>query len=105
MSLEINIQNFTESLNSNNLFIVDVWTPTCTSCKTYSPIFDLVSTEVGDEIIMGKMNGITNREIASEYGIRSVPTTLFFKNGKLLDKKVGPLTKEQLTESISNYNI
>lgn len=101
--IDINKENFNENLNSDKLFVVDVWTTTCTSCKTYAPIFESVSNEV-DGVVMAKMNGVENRDIASEYGIRSVPTTLFLKNGQLLDKKIGPMTKDQLISEIKKYN-
>lgn len=101
--IDINKDNFNENLNSDKLFVVDVWTTTCTSCKTYAPIFESVSNEM-DGVVMAKMNGVENRDIASEYGIRSVPTTLFLKNGQLLDKKIGPMTKDQLISEIKKYN-
>lgn len=104
MSLEINSNNFDTNLNSGSLFVVDVWTTTCTSCKTYAPIFDTVASEKQD-VIMGKMNGVENREIASRYGIRSVPTTLFLKNGQLLEQKVGPLTKDQLLNEVEKLSV
>ncbi len=101
--IDINKENFNENLNSDKLFVVDVWTTTCTSCKTYAPIFESVSNEM-EGVVMAKMNGVENRDIASEYGIRSVPTTLFLKNGQLLDKKIGPMTKDQLISEIKKYN-
>lgn len=104
MTIEINNENFKQNLNSDKLFVVDVWTTTCVSCKSYAPIFESVSEDIGDNVVMAKMNGMDNRDIAAEYGIRSVPTTLFLKNGTLLDKKVGPLTKDQLVEEISKHN-
>lgn len=104
MTIEINNENFKENLNSDKLFVVDVWTTTCVSCKSYGPIFEDVSNNISDNVVMAKMNGMDNREIAAEYGIRSVPTTLFLKNGNLLEKKVGPLTKEQLIEEISKHD-
>jgi thioredoxin 1 len=101
--IDINKDNFNENLNSDKLFVVDVWTTTCTSCKTYAPIFESVSNEM-EGVVMAKMNGVENRDIAAEYGIRSVPTTLFLKNGQLLDKKIGPMTKDQLISEIKKYN-
>ena len=100
MTIEVNKENFEQNKSNNNLFVIDVWTTTCTSCKTYSPIFESVSDQ-HEDVVMGKMDGMVNRDIAAEYSIRSVPTTLFLKGGVLLEKKVGPLTSKELNETIN----
>ena len=103
MSKEFTDSNFeTEVLNSETLVMVDFWAVWCGPCKTLSPIIDELSTEYVEKVKIGKLNVDENSEISTKYGIRSVPTLLFFKNGEIIDKKVGAVSKTSLQEKINS---
>jgi thioredoxin 1 len=82
----------TEVLNSKGLVLVDFWAPWCGPCKQIAPVLDELSVEK-DNIKVVKINVDDNPEVASEFGIRSIPTLILFKDGKKVDTKLGSLSK------------
>ncbi len=93
--LELSSANFQQKvLENENISVVYFWAVWCGPCRTTAPVFKkLAKTEVGNTTY-GKVNVDESPEIATKYGIRSIPTLLFFKDGKLIDKHVGGFTKE-----------
>lgn len=93
--LEITNENFQETvLDNENVSVVYFWAVWCGPCRTAAPVFKkLAKTEVGNTTY-GKVNVDESPEIATKYGIRSIPTLLFFKDGKLVDRHVGSFSKE-----------
>ncbi|MDR0681136.1 MAG: thioredoxin [Dysgonamonadaceae bacterium] len=102
MAMQITEANFEELLNGEKPFVVDFWAEWCGPCKMISPIVDELAAEYEDQIVIGKVNVDENENLSIEYGIRSIPTLLFFKNGKLVDKFVGAILKETLEEKIKS---
>lgn len=101
MVTELNSNNFTETINQENkLILVDFWAPWCGPCKIIAPILDEISANVGENITISKLNVDDNPEIAAQFGIRNIPTLLFFKNGEIIDKTVGVSTKSNLENKI-----
>lgn len=100
MALEITKSNFAETLTKNNITVVDFWAQWCGPCKMLGPIVDQLSDENTD-VTIGKVDIDTNMELAVEYGIRGVPTMIFFKNGEIVDKVVGVKSKNELQEKIN----
>jgi len=103
MAQELNSSNF-ESLviKSDKPVLVDFWAEWCGPCKMISPLIDKVSSEVGDSAFVGKVDVDSNQDLAREYGIQSIPTLLFFKNGEIKDKIVGAsVTPDLLKEKLS----
>jgi thioredoxin len=100
MAVQITDANFKEYLAGDKPVVVDFWAEWCGPCRMISPIVDELSQEYDGEIIIGKVNVDENDEISAEYGIRNIPTLLFFKNGELMDKHVGAATKATLDEKI-----
>ena len=82
-----------EVLKSNLPVIVDFWAEWCGPCKMLTPILEELSNEMKNEINVVKVNLDENQDLAMKYSIRSIPTLLLFKDGNLLDTKVGLLPK------------
>lgn len=100
MALEVTDSNFAEVLEQNNITVVDFWAPWCGPCRMLGPIVDQLSEENTD-IAIGKVNIDENIDSAVKYGIRGVPTLVFFKNGEIVDKVVGVKSKAELQEKIN----
>ena len=82
--------------------IVDFWAEWCGPCKQIGPILEEISKEKKDTLKILKLNIDENPETPNKYGIRGIPTLMLFKEGKLIDTKVGSLPKSALTEWIDN---
>lgn len=85
-------------ISSPGLVLVDFWAEWCGPCKMMSPILDELSTEFENKIKIFKINIDHNRITASQYGIRSIPTLILFKEGKPLSSKVGVLSQSSLAQ-------
>lgn len=100
MVKDINDSDFLETIKSAEKVLVDVWAPWCGPCKMLSPIVEEVSKELPNVVVV-KMNADDNKDVAVQYGIRSIPTLLFFKNGELADKNVGLVLKNVIIDKIN----
>ena len=96
--------NFETIINDTKPVIVDFHALWCGPCKVQSPILKELATELGDRIRVIKIDVDQNKELADRYQIRSVPTLIVFKNGKLVWRQSGVVSKNQLL-SILNQNI
>lgn len=99
--LELTNDNFqTSVLKNKNISVVYFWAVWCGPCRMAAPVFKkLAKTEIGNTTY-AKVNVDESPEIATKYGIRSIPTLLFFKDGELVDKHVGSFTKELVGRKI-----
>ena len=101
-TVEITDGNFEKLvLKSEKLVIVDFWAEWCGPCKAITPILDEISNEFGDKVLIGKVNVDEVKEIPVKYGIRSIPTLLFFSNGEITRQEVGLQSKQTLVDSIT----
>ncbi|MDR1720587.1 MAG: thioredoxin [Dysgonamonadaceae bacterium] len=100
MALQITDANFEELLNSEKPLIVDFWAEWCGPCRMISPIIDELATAYGEQVNIGKVNVDENDEIVGRYGIRNIPTVLYFKNGAVADKFVGAAQKSVLEDKL-----
>ena len=98
MAKEFNDNNINEIIQSGKPVVVDFWAEWCGPCKMVSPIISQLAEEYDGRMVVGKCNVEECEEIAAEYGIRNIPTILFFKNGQLADKFVGAASKAKLQE-------
>ena len=100
MALNITDSNFQELLAEGKPVVMDFWAPWCGPCKMVGPIIDELATEYEGKVIIGKCDVDENGDVAGEYGIRNIPTVLFFKDGKLVDKQVGSAPKSAYVAKI-----
>ena len=100
MALEITDSNFQEILAEGKPVVMDFWAPWCGPCKMVGPIIDELATEYEGTVSIGKCDVDENGDVAAEYGIRNIPTVLFFKNGELVDKQVGSAPKSAYVAKI-----
>ncbi|MDR1103560.1 MAG: thioredoxin [Tannerella sp.] len=82
-------ENFNEVLNEGMPLVLDFWAGWCGPCRAIAPIIDGLASEYDGKVIIGKVNVDENNEIVSRYGIRNIPTVMFFKDGQSVDKQVG----------------
>lgn len=100
MALEITDNNFKEILSKGTPVVIDFWAPWCGPCKMVGPIIDELAKEYEGRVIMGKCDVDENSDLPAEFGIRNIPTVLFFKDGALVDKQVGAVAKPAFVEKV-----
>jgi len=101
MAIEITDANFEqEVLNSTTPVLIDFWAVWCGPCRMIAPIVEELSAEYDGKVKIGKMNVDENRNIPMKYGIRSIPTLLVFNNGEVVDKLVGAVPKNAITDKL-----
>ena len=100
MARLINSSEFSGLLQEDKLLVVDFFATWCGPFKKLSPTLDEVSEELGEQVNIVKVDVDESEDLAMDYGIRSVPTVLFFKNGQQVDKFVGALPKSEIVAKI-----
>lgn len=101
MAVELTDSNFEEMvLKSDKPVLVDFWAEWCGPCRMVAPIVAEISTEYEGKAIVGKLDVDSNPEVANKFGIRNIPTILFFKNGEVADKQVGAVPKSVLASKM-----
>lgn len=94
-AVEMTDANFKEVVDSNGVVLVDFWAAWCGPCKMIAPIMEELATEYKGKAVIGKLDVDTNPETSMEFGVRSIPTVLVFKDGKLAKTQVGAAPKQQ----------
>jgi thioredoxin 1 len=100
MAKTVTDENFNEILSENKLVVLDFWAEWCGPCRMVGPIIDELGSEYEGRVIIGKVNVDDNNEITAQFGIRNIPTVLFFKNQEIVDKYVGAAPKSTFIEKI-----
>jgi thioredoxin 1 len=101
MATQITDANFNELISKENtVAMVDFWAEWCGPCRMIGPSVEELSKEYEGKAIIGKLNVDDNPNVASSFGIRSIPTILFFKDGKQVDKQVGVVPKSELERKL-----
>jgi thioredoxin 1 len=102
--LEVTQENFEkEVLNSSLPVMVDFWAVWCGPCKVLGPIVEEIAREYNGKLKVGKVDVDSNQQTSMQFGIRSIPTLLIFKKGKVVDQIVGAVPKHALADKISKH--
>ncbi|MCA6364498.1 MAG: thioredoxin [Bacteroidetes bacterium] len=101
MALQITDANFEELvLKSDKPVVLDFWAEWCGPCRMVGPIIEEMSAEYDGKAVIGKVDVDNNPEVSMKFGIRNIPTILFFKNGQVVDKQVGAVPKNVLAQKL-----
>jgi thioredoxin 1 len=106
MSTAANVTDSTfkhEVLESEVPVLVDFWAPWCGPCRMVAPVVDEIAAQYGEQLKVVKVNTDENPQIASQYGIRSIPTLMIFKDGAKVDMVVGAVPKSTLSNTVEKY--
>lgn len=101
MEVQITSENFESYKNGELPLVVDLWATWCGPCRMLAPIISELAEQYAGRIVVGKCDVEENDDIAMEFGVRNIPTILFFKNGQLVDKFVGATNKATLEEKFN----
>jgi thioredoxin 1 len=102
MALEVNDGNFDELvLKSDKPVVVDFWAEWCGPCRMIAPIIEELSHEYSDKALVVKCDVDSSPGVAAKFGIRNIPTVLFFKDGKVADKQVGAVPKNAFVAKLN----
>ncbi len=83
--------------------IVDFWAPWCGPCKVVEPMLKKISQELGEKLVVAKVNTDENPEWAAKYGVQGIPTMLFIYGGKIIHRQVGALSERMLREAVTQF--
>jgi thioredoxin 1 len=100
MTLEITDAGFEELINNGKPVVVDFWAEWCGPCRMVGPIVENLAEQFEGQVVIGKLNVDENPDVCEKYGIRNIPTILFFKNGEVVDKQVGAVQKDVLLAKV-----
>ena len=101
MSIELTDQNFDEIvLQSDKPVSVDFWAEWCGPCRMVGPIVEEIGKDYSEQAVVGKLDVDSNPNVTRQYGIRNIPTVLFFKNGEVADTQVGAVPKSNLVNKL-----
>lgn len=99
-ALEITDANFEEVINTDQPVLVDFWAEWCGPCKMIGPVVEELAEDFEGKAVIGKVNVDENPETAAKFGIRSIPTLLVLKGGEIVDKQVGAVPKNVLSQKV-----
>ena len=104
MALELTDGNFkSEVIDSDKVALVDFWEEWCGPCRMIGPVVEELAKDFEGKAVIGKVNVDNNPETSQGYGVRSIPTILFIKNGEVVDKQVGVASKADLKAKLEAH--
>jgi thioredoxin 1 len=103
MAFEFTDQNFQdEAIEKGGVTVIDFWAEWCGPCRMVAPIIDQLADEYQDKVKIGKVDVDSNVQVSMKYGIRSIPTILILRDGEVVEKHVGTISKKALTDKIES---
>lgn len=100
MEIEITDQNFAEYAAQNKPMMIDFSAEWCGPCKRMAPIVKALAEKYGEQVIVGQVDVDESTELSAQFGIRNIPTILFFKNGEVVNKTVGAIPATEVEEKL-----
>ncbi|MBX9852183.1 MAG: thioredoxin [Cytophagaceae bacterium] len=102
-AIEITDSNFDEIINTDKPVLVDFWAEWCGPCKMIGPVVEELANDYDGKAIIGKVDVDSNPNTSAKFGIRSIPTLLVLKHGKIVEKQVGAVPKSVLTQKLEAH--
>jgi thioredoxin 1 len=102
--VKVTDSDFEKFIGNYETVVVDCWAPWCGPCRMLSPTIDTMAKDHKGKVVFGKLNTDENFETASKFGIMSIPTLLYFRNGELVNKTIGALPRDAIEEQIQSLN-
>jgi thioredoxin 1 len=102
MEVTISSENFENLRKGDKPLVVDFWATWCGPCRMVAPIIEKLAEKYDGQIVVGKCDVEENEDLAAEFGIRNIPTILFFKNGVIADKIVGAQSEAKIDEKFQS---
>lgn len=102
-AIELTDSNFDEIVASGKPVMVDFWAEWCGPCKMIGPVVEELAGDLEGKAVIGKLNVDYNPNISAKFGVRSIPTLLFFNKGQLVDKQVGAVGKADLLRKLQPH--
>jgi thioredoxin 1 len=99
-TVEITDANFQDIINSDKPVLVDFWAEWCGPCLMLGPTVEELAEEMEGKAVVGKLNVDLNPNVTNQFGIRSIPTLMVFKNGKMVNKQIGVVPKDTLAKML-----
>lgn len=96
MEVQVTSENFEGLKSGSQPLVIDFWATWCGPCRMVGPVISELAEEYDGKIVVGKCDVEENDELAMEFGIRNIPTILFFKNGEVVDRIVGAQSKQNI---------
>jgi thioredoxin 1 len=100
--IEITDSNYEDILSTDKPVLVDFWAEWCGPCKMIGPLVEQIADEYEGKAVIAKVDVDSNPEVSAKYGIRSIPTLLFFKDKEIVDKQIGAVPKAVLTKKLED---
>ena len=100
--IEITDSNYDDILSTDKPVLVDFWAEWCGPCKMIGPLVEQIADEYEGKAVIAKVDVDSNPEVSAKYGIRSIPTLLFFKDKEIVDKQIGAVPKAVLTKKLED---
>ncbi|MBZ7931397.1 thioredoxin [Campylobacter sp. LH-2024] len=98
--IELTSENFSQV--KEGVALVDFWAPWCGPCRMLAPVIDELANDFEGKAKICKINTDEQSDLAAEYGVRSIPTLIFFKNGEVVDQLVGAQSKQAITDKLNS---